>query len=434
MMWRLLGTPRGTRTWARLKRIEDFLALHPDDPDLAEMREKLRLMKGVMYWRLSESFKARLWNERRSVKELEASLARNAEARRAGAARRAPACRPTPADSRRASRTMRARMDQLQERLCDARGKAEPLSAGPRGGGAGAARSSASRPTRCRRASNWPRSTIVPPMARRTRHRKRRRTTPGEAREHPAGEAMRFSVSQLTCGAAVIAAMLLGPSTLSAANKQAGDHQGSRGPAGRRQPRSAEECRQQQDHGQLQALPRFECGRCGVARRSAAPPGRLESRELANPNASSANWRPTKACGRPRPSICTRRCSRPIPKYERNDSVLYQLARAYELNAQPDKALASLDRLVANYPEQPITSTRRSSAAASCCSRTRPIRRRRRAYEAVIKIGADLGVLQPKPLQARLVAVQARRDRAQPRLIRRRPRFGARLQGRSRRP
>ena len=69
-----LGTPEEQQTWARLKRIEDFLALHPDDPDLAEMRDKLRLMKGVMYWRLSESFKARLWNERRSVKELEASL------------------------------------------------------------------------------------------------------------------------------------------------------------------------------------------------------------------------------------------------------------------------------------------------------------------------------------------------------------------------
>ena len=37
------------------------------------------------------------------------------------------------------------------------------------------------------------------------------------------------------------------------------------------------------------------------------------------------------------------------PNYERNDSVLYQLARAYELNAQPDKALASLDRLVTSY-------------------------------------------------------------------------------------
>src|ERR1700684_1094440 len=69
-----LGTPEEQRTWTRLKRIEDYLALHPDDPDLAEMRDKLRLMKGVMYWRLSESFKARLWNERRSVKELEASL------------------------------------------------------------------------------------------------------------------------------------------------------------------------------------------------------------------------------------------------------------------------------------------------------------------------------------------------------------------------
>ncbi len=69
-----LGTAEEQKNWARLKHIEEFLALHPDDPDLADMREKLRLLKGVMYWRLSESFKARLWNERRSVKELEASL------------------------------------------------------------------------------------------------------------------------------------------------------------------------------------------------------------------------------------------------------------------------------------------------------------------------------------------------------------------------
>src|ERR1700690_2653199 len=69
-----LGTPEEQKTWARLKSVEDFLAAHPDDPDLADIRDKLRLEKGVMYWRLSESFKARLWNERRSVKELEASL------------------------------------------------------------------------------------------------------------------------------------------------------------------------------------------------------------------------------------------------------------------------------------------------------------------------------------------------------------------------
>ncbi len=38
------------------------------------------------------------------------------------------------------------------------------------------------------------------------------------------------------------------------------------------------------------------------------------------------------------------------PNYERNDSVLYQLARAYELAAQPDKALAALNRLVTEHP------------------------------------------------------------------------------------
>jgi tetratricopeptide (TPR) repeat protein len=111
-----LGTPEEQRTWARLKRIEDFLALHPDDPDLQEMREKLRMMKGVMYWRLSESFKARLWNERRSVKELEASLLETQK--RAVQVKQARTGMPTNTGAF-ATRvqTMRARMDDLQERL-----------------------------------------------------------------------------------------------------------------------------------------------------------------------------------------------------------------------------------------------------------------------------------------------------------------------------
>src|ERR1019366_4855330 len=74
------------------------------------------------------------------------------------------------------------------------------------------------------------------------------------------------------------------------------------------------------------------------------------------------------------------------PKYERNDSVLYQLARAYELNAQPDKALKSLDQLVTSYPKSryideaqfrrgELLFTERAFPAAQA------------AYEAVIKIG-----------------------------------------------
>ena len=113
-----LGTPQEQETWARLKNIEDYLATHPNDPDLADMREKHRLMKGVMYWRLSESFKARLWNERRSVKELEAALKETQK--RAVLVRQARVGTPLTTGGY-ASRVaaIRSRIDQLHERLAD---------------------------------------------------------------------------------------------------------------------------------------------------------------------------------------------------------------------------------------------------------------------------------------------------------------------------
>lgn len=111
-----LGTVEEQQNWARLKHIEDYLAMHPDDPDLAEMRDRLRLLKGVMYWRLSESFKARLWNERRSVKELEASLVETQK--RAVLVKQARQDMPSNTGGF-ASRVtaVRQRMDQLQQRL-----------------------------------------------------------------------------------------------------------------------------------------------------------------------------------------------------------------------------------------------------------------------------------------------------------------------------
>jgi TolA-binding protein len=74
------------------------------------------------------------------------------------------------------------------------------------------------------------------------------------------------------------------------------------------------------------------------------------------------------------------------PKYERNDAVLYQLARAYELNAQPDKALAALDQLVANYPKSRYLDEaqfRRGEILFS--SKSYPAAQA--AYEAVVKVG-----------------------------------------------
>lgn len=113
-----LGTPAEQQTWVRLKHIEEYLAAHPDDPDLSDMREKHRLMKGVMYWRLAESFKARLWNERRSVKELEGQLKETQ--RRAVLVRQAREGTPLTTGGYAAKvAAIRARIDQLQGQLSD---------------------------------------------------------------------------------------------------------------------------------------------------------------------------------------------------------------------------------------------------------------------------------------------------------------------------
>ncbi len=75
------------------------------------------------------------------------------------------------------------------------------------------------------------------------------------------------------------------------------------------------------------------------------------------------------------------------PKYERNDSVLYQLARAYELNAQPDKALASLDQLVARYPNSRFMDEAQFRRGEILFSE-KAYPKSQAAYEAVIKIGS----------------------------------------------
>jgi tetratricopeptide (TPR) repeat protein len=113
-----LGTPEEQRNWARLKHIEDYLALHPDDPELGEMRDRLRLLKGVMYWRLSQSFKARLWNERRSLQELQASLVETQK--RAVAVKQARQSMPDTAGVFATRVTaVEQRIDRLEQRLAD---------------------------------------------------------------------------------------------------------------------------------------------------------------------------------------------------------------------------------------------------------------------------------------------------------------------------
>ncbi len=111
-----LATAQEQKTWARLRNIGDYLAAHPHDPALGEMREKYRLMKGVVYWRLAESFPARLWNERRAVRELGVALQETQ--RRVVLVRQARSNVPQDngADAARVAAIAR-RMDQLHGRL-----------------------------------------------------------------------------------------------------------------------------------------------------------------------------------------------------------------------------------------------------------------------------------------------------------------------------
>jgi tetratricopeptide (TPR) repeat protein len=76
------------------------------------------------------------------------------------------------------------------------------------------------------------------------------------------------------------------------------------------------------------------------------------------------------------------------PKYERNDSVLYQLARAYELNAQPDKALATLDQLVATYPRSRYSDEAQFRRGELLFS-NKAYPKAQSAYQAVITIGSS---------------------------------------------
>ncbi len=69
-----LGTPEEREQWARILRLEAALLTAPDDDETNAIREKTRLAKGVLYWRLAEAFKARVWNERRTLKDLDQAL------------------------------------------------------------------------------------------------------------------------------------------------------------------------------------------------------------------------------------------------------------------------------------------------------------------------------------------------------------------------
>jgi hypothetical protein len=70
-----LGTAQQREQWRRIDALEAALAGAPDNAENAALRERVRLVRGVLQWQLTQEFRGRLYNERREMKSLDAALA-----------------------------------------------------------------------------------------------------------------------------------------------------------------------------------------------------------------------------------------------------------------------------------------------------------------------------------------------------------------------
>jgi hypothetical protein len=114
-----LGSPEERDQWERIQKLEAVLADLPNDEENAALRDRLRLVKGVLYFRLNDSFKARLWRERRTIKDLDLAL-HEAQSRwiRVDRARKSVPTNTGEFDARIAA--LQQRIDAIQLRLVDA--------------------------------------------------------------------------------------------------------------------------------------------------------------------------------------------------------------------------------------------------------------------------------------------------------------------------
>ena len=196
---------------------------------------------------------------------------------------------------------------------------------------------------------------------------------------------MKAPVSQLTCGAAILAAMLFGAAASAAPKKPPTikDLENQQVDVSPDPPKNVDPAKTMESYKRFldlnagdAALRSEALRRLGDLNLESSESERIE-RELV----TNEGLRATEAIHLYTALLKT------YPKYERNDSVLYQLARAYELNAQPDRALASLDRLVAQYPSSRFmdeTQFRRGELLFS----DKAYPKAQAAYEAVIKSGS----------------------------------------------
>jgi Tfp pilus assembly protein PilF len=111
-----LGSPEERDQWARIQRLEAALAGAADTPENAELRDRVRLVKGVLFFRLNDSFKARMWQQRRTMKDLDLSL-REAQSRWIRVERARKSVPTNNGDFAARVAALKQRIDELQTRL-----------------------------------------------------------------------------------------------------------------------------------------------------------------------------------------------------------------------------------------------------------------------------------------------------------------------------
>ena len=68
---RALGTASEQDAWATLEAMEQKLALVGDMPGSAEIADKQRFLKGVLFWNLYRDYRARLWQAKKNLRGIE---------------------------------------------------------------------------------------------------------------------------------------------------------------------------------------------------------------------------------------------------------------------------------------------------------------------------------------------------------------------------
>ena len=71
-----LAAPDEQALWARVLRAQAKLAHDPDTPTFAALRERLRVVRGVLLYRMDQEFAARLWHEHQQLRRFDVALGR----------------------------------------------------------------------------------------------------------------------------------------------------------------------------------------------------------------------------------------------------------------------------------------------------------------------------------------------------------------------